>query len=66
MGEVKGLALCELGLDIWPGLGLGCVREEVHDDSSLADSLINPEKVLSWDPAVLDGFFPRITILSYT
>jgi hypothetical protein len=63
--KVKGLAR-EFGPDIGPGLGLSCVGEEVHDDSSLADSLMNPKEVLARDPAVLDCIFPRSAVLSYT
>lgn len=32
-----------------PGLGLGGIGEEVHDDGSLGDGLINGEEGLSGD-----------------
>lgn len=53
------LALGELGLDVGPGLGLGGVGEEVHDDGSAGNGLINIEEVLALDPAILLGLLPR-------
>lgn len=49
MGEVQSLALCDFGLDVLPCLGLSRVGEQVHDDCSLLDGLINSEEVLAWD-----------------
>lgn len=63
--EVQGLAL-ELGLDGGPSLGLSSVGEEVHDDGTLGDGLINIEQVLARDPAVLDGLLPGSTVLADT
>lgn len=34
-------------LDVLPGLGLSSIREEVHDDSTTVDSLIDGEESLS-------------------
>lgn len=66
VGEVESLSLGQLWLDVWPGLGLSSVGEEVHDDGTLGDSLINLEEVLAWDPAVGNSLLPRSTILSDT
>ena len=52
------LSLGDLGLDCGPGLALGSVTEQVHDDGTLGDSLINIEEVLSWNPAVLLSILP--------
>lgn len=49
-----------------PGLGLRGVGEQVHDDGSLVDGLVNVEEVLARDPAVLLGLLPRGTALSDT
>jgi hypothetical protein len=56
----------ELGLDLGPGLGLGGVGEQVHDDGGLANGLVDVEEVLAGDPAILEGLLPRGTVLSYT
>lgn len=56
----------ELGLDLGPGLGLGGVGEQVHDNGRLANGLVNVEQVLAGDPAILLGVLPRGTALSYT
>ena len=63
--ECAYLAL-ELGLDLGPGLGLGGVGEQVHDNGRLANGLINVEEVLAGDPAIGLGLLPRGTVLSYT
>lgn len=60
------LSLGELRLDGRPGLRLGSVREQVHDDGTLRNGLINLEQVCTWDPAILLCFFPRCAILSHT
>jgi hypothetical protein len=60
------LSLGELRLDGGPGLTLCSITEEVHDDGTLADGLIDLEKVLSGNPAVLDRILPRLTVLSDT
>lgn len=52
------LALDQLWLDGWPGLALGSIGEEVHDDGTLGDGLIDIEEVLAWDPAILLSILP--------
>lgn len=49
-----------------PGLGLGGVGEQVHDDGGLANVLVDVEEVLAGDPAILDGLLPRSTVLADT
>lgn len=51
---------------MWPGLTLRSVTEQVHDDGSLVDGLVNVEEVLAGDPAVLLRIFPAGTTLSHT
>lgn len=60
------LALGQLRLDGRPCLGLSSIREQVHDDSTLANGLVHLEQVCSRDPAILHCFLPRRAILSYT
>jgi hypothetical protein len=43
---------------------LSSIAEKVHDNGAARDCLVDFEKVGSWDPAVLDSFFPGSTILS--
>lgn len=52
------LSLGDLGLDCWPGLTLSSITEEVHDDGSSGDSLVNLEESLSWDPSIFLGILP--------
>lgn len=52
------LSLGDLRLDVGPGLRLGGVTEQVHDDGALGDGLVDFEQVLAGDPAVLDGILP--------
>ena len=49
-----------------PGLGLGGVTEQVHDDGTLLDSLVNLEKVDAGLPAILDGLLPALAVFSDT
>lgn len=49
-----------------PGLGLGGIGKEVHDDGTAGDGLIDIEEVLARDPAVLDGILPRLAVLADT
>jgi hypothetical protein len=49
-----------------PCLGLSGITEQVHDDGTLGDSLVDLEQVLSFDPSVLLGLLPRLSVLSYT
>lgn len=48
-----------------PGLALGGVAEQVHDDGAARDGLVDLEEVLARDPAVLDGILPRLAILPH-
>ena len=48
-----------------PRLALGGVAEQVHDDGALGDGLIDLEKVLAGDPAILNGVLPRLAILAH-
>jgi len=52
------LALGDLGLNCWPGLALSSITEQVHDDCTLGDGLINLEKVLAWHPTILLSILP--------
>lgn len=56
--NVANLSLGDLGLDRRPGLALGSITEQVHDDGTPGDGLIDIEEVLSWNPAVLLGILP--------
>lgn len=49
-----------------PGLGLSGIREQVHDDGTLGDGLVDLEEVLAGNPAVLNGILPRLAILADT
>ena len=60
------LAFDELRLDGRPRLTLCGVTEQVHDNRALADGLVDLEKVLAWDPAVLLGVLPGLSVLSHT
>jgi hypothetical protein len=63
---ISYLALGELRLDGWPCLTLCSIREQIHDDGTLADGLVHLEQVCAWDPAVLLCLLPRLPVLSYT
>lgn len=65
MGEVESLALGDLGLESGPGLTLGGVGEQVHDDGALLDGGGDVEEVLAGHPAVLDGLLPRGAVLAH-
>lgn len=54
------LALGQLRLDRWPGFTLSSIAEQVHDDSAFADSIINLEQVLSWNPAIPEYYLAFI------
>lgn len=47
MREVEGLVLSDKGLDVVPGLRLGSVGKEVHNDGSALDGLLDGEEGLS-------------------
>lgn len=59
------LSLGDLRLQVGPGLGLGSIGQQVHDDGSLADGLVDLEQVLAGDPAILDGVLPGLAVLSH-
>jgi hypothetical protein len=59
------LALDKLRLDVRPCLTLSSITEQVHDDCTLADGLVDVEEVLAGDPAVLFCLFPACTILAH-
>ena len=60
------LALGEHGLEVGPGLLLGGVTEEVHDNGSPLHSLVDLEEVDTGLPAVLDGLLPGSAIFPDT
>jgi len=60
------LALGEHWLEVRPSLGLSGVGKQVHDDSSLVDSLVNVEEVLARNPPILLGLLPASTVLPDT
>lgn len=66
VGDVEGLAGGEVGLDLVPGELLASVGEEVHDDGTLVEGLIDLEEVLALDPAVVKSLLPRATGLADT
>ena len=49
-----------------PGLALGSIREQVHDNGAALDSLVDVEQVRAGNPAVLLGLLPRGAILADT
>lgn len=49
-----------------PGLGLGGIGKEVHDDGTAGDSLVNVEEVLAGNPAILNGVLPGLAVLADT
>jgi hypothetical protein len=65
VGTATYLALGELGLDGGPGLALGGITEEVHDDGTPGDGLVNVEQVLASNPAILLGILPRLAVLPH-
>lgn len=65
-GESAYLALGDLGLDVRPGLALGSIGKEVHDDGTAGDGIIDLEEVLAGNPTILDGVLPRLAFLADT
>ena len=65
-GVISYLALDELGLDGGPGLRLGSIGEEVHDDGTTGDGLVDIEQVLAGNPAILLSVLPGLAVLSDT
>jgi hypothetical protein len=59
------LALGDLGLQGGPGLALGSITKQVHDNSTPRDGLINLEEVLARHPAILLGVLPRLAVLPH-
>ncbi len=64
--RITYLALGQLGLDSRPSLALGSITEEVHNNGTLADGLVDLEEVLARDPAVLYRILPGLAVLSDT
>jgi hypothetical protein len=60
------LSLGDLGLDCRPGLTLGSIRKQVHNNGTLGDSLVDLEESLSWNPSILLSILPRLAVLAYT
>ena len=60
------LALDELGLDGGPGLGLSSVGQQVHDNGTAGDGLIDVEEVLASNPAILLSVLPGLAVLPDT
>lgn len=60
------LSLGDLRLQVGPGLGLGSIGQQVHDDGALGDGLVDLEQVLAGDPAILDGVLPGLAVFSHT
>lgn len=60
------LALGDLRLDRWPCLTLCGITEQVHNDCTAVDSLIDVKQVRARNPAILLSFFPRRAVLSHT
>lgn len=63
--DMTRLSLGNLRLDVGPGLRLGGVTEQVHDDGALGDGLVDLEQVLAGDPAILYGVLPRLSVLAH-
>ena len=53
-------------LDGRPSLALSSITEQVHDDGTSGDSLVDLEEVRAWDPTILLCLFPRGAVLSNT
>ena len=65
-GGINYLSLRDLGLNSGPGLRLGSVREEVHDNGTTTDSLVDLEEVLALNPAILNSILPGLAVLANT
>lgn len=63
---VAHLALGKHGLDPGPSLTLRSITEQVHDDGTLANGLVDVEKVLARDPAILLRLLPAGAVLPHT
>ena len=60
------LALGKLGLDVRPCLALRSITEQVHDDGTLSNGLVNVEEVLAGNPSILLRLFPARAVLPDT
>lgn len=60
------LSLGQLRFDGRPCFRLSSIAQQVHDDASPGDSLVDLEQVLAGDPAILFGLFPRCAVLAYS
>lgn len=58
MRKVKGLALCQIRLDLVPKLGLCRIRQQVHDNRALLTGLVDLKEGLVRDPSLRDGLIP--------
>ena len=63
---ISHLPLGQLRFDPIPRRALRRVGEQVHDDGTLANSLIHVEEVLARDPAILLRLFPACAVLAHT
>jgi hypothetical protein len=64
--EVESLALGDERSNGGPGLGLGSVGEEVHDDGTSVDGLLDGEESFAGNPTILNGLPPGLAILADT
>lgn len=51
---------------MWPGLGLCGVGEQVHDDGTTGDGLVDWEQVLALNPSILLSLLPGLSSLADT
>lgn len=58
MREVEGLAFGDKGSNLGPGGRLSGIRQQVHDDGTAIDGLVDVEEGLSRDPAILLSLLP--------
>jgi hypothetical protein len=49
-----------------PCLALCSITEQVHDDCTLVDGLVDVEKVLARDPSILLCLLPARTVFAHT
>jgi hypothetical protein len=49
-----------------PCLTLRSITEQVHDDCTLLDRLVDLEQVLAGHPSILNSLFPAGTVFSHT
>ena len=63
--ECPYLALGEHRLDVRPGDALCGVAEQVHDNGTLLNSLVDLEEILAGYPAIFLRLFPAYAVLSH-